>query len=168
MYESVVNFGTSLISTYGLVILLVVFVLEGALIGKLVPTRALFVSAVLVLGSDAFGLLSVFGTAVVGATVGQLVLFTLVRRTTLPVESLPGKVTEGEKRSPQQWFDRWGAPVVAVTNVLPVVRGTLTVPVAMGDSSALRFGSAAMFGTAVYAGLLVGLAVGLEALLSLL
>lgn len=168
MYESLVGTGTELITTYGLGVLLVVFVLEGALIGKLIPTRALFVGAVLALGTDTVGLVSVFLAAVVGATVGQFVVFTAVRRGTVPVGTLPSTGgTDGSTRF-QQWLDRWGLPVVAVSNVLPVVRGTLTVPAAMGDASALRFSSAAVAGTVVYAGSLVAVAIGVEFLLAAL
>lgn len=165
MYETAVGIGTELISTYGLAILLIVFALEGALVGKLIPTRALFIAAVLALGSDGVGLASVFLVAVLGATIGQVVLFTLVRQTSLATGELPGESERiGESRI-QGWLERWGTPAIAVSNVLPVVRGTLTVPAAMTDDSALRFSSAAFAGTTVYVGGLTVLALGLDVLL---
>ena len=167
MYETAVGVGTGLISTYGLAIVLVIFALEGALVGKVIPTRALFVAAVLALGSDGVGLASVFLAAVLGATVGQIVLFTLVRQTDLATGHLPGNVERVSERRIQGLFDRWGTSAVAVSNVLPVVRGTLTVPAAMADDSALRFSSAAFAGTIVYIGGLTAIALGVDALLTL-
>lgn len=166
MYETVLELGGSLIASYGLGILFVVFVLEGALIGKLIPTRALFIGTVLALGSDTFGLVSVFLVAVVGSTVGQLVVFTLIRRTSYTAADIPGSIGETERPRLQHWFRRWGTPAIAVSNVLPVVRGTLTVPAAMSDATLFRFSSAAVLGTAVYAASLLVLAVGVEFVLA--
>lgn len=167
MYESVIETGLGLVAAYGLGVLLVVFALEGALVGKIIPTRALFVGAVLALGSDGIGLASVFLAAVIGATIGQLVLFTIVQRTAIAVESLPGPAESATEGRLQEYFDRWGLPAIAVSNFLPVARGTLTVPAAMADAGTLRFSSAAVVGTAVYAGWLIAFAMGLEFLVSL-
>lgn len=166
MYETVVGAGAGLIASYGLGILLLVFALEGALIGKLVPTRVLFVGAVLALGTDTIGLVSVFLAAVVGATAGQLVIFTLVRRTSVPLGAIPGRGGPSRDGRLQGWFDRWGLPAIAVSNFIPVVRGSLTVPAAMTDASLFRFSSAAVVGTSVYAGGLIAIAVGIEVVLS--
>lgn len=161
--ESIVEAGTGLVSTYGLVVLFVVFVLEGALVGKLIPSRALFVAAILMLGADLGALASVAAAAVIGASVGQLGVFLLIRRTSFTTEQLPGSdAGDGQSRA-VSWIDRWGITAVAVSNVLPVVRGTLTVPVAMGETSMTRFSSAAVLGTAVYVCGLVVLALGIEA-----
>lgn len=165
MYESAVGISLGLITTYGLWILLVVFALEGALLGKVIPTRALFIATVIVLGSDTMGLASVFLAAVVGSTAGQLVVFGLVRRTDRSIESLPGRAGSTTGGRFQNLFDRWGMPAIAVSNVLPVVRGTLTVPAAMSDTGLVRFSSASVVGTAVYAGGLIAFAVGVDFLL---
>ena len=167
MYETVVDSGISLVAQYGLVVLLIAFVLEGALVGKLIPTRALFVAAALVVGSDAVGLAAVAAVAVVGATLGQAVLFVAVRRTDCSVESLPGP-TDAAGGAVVGWFDRWGLPAVAVSNALPVARGSLTVPVAMTDESVLRFCGSSVLGSSVYAGGLVAVAAGIDVLFSLL
>lgn len=166
MYESVIGVGSNLIATYGLGILLLVFALEGALIGKIIPTRALFVATVLAIGTDAIGLLSVFVVAVVGATVGQLVVFTLVRRTAVTPSTVPDRTGRIDTTRLERWFDRWGLSAITVTNFLPVVRGTLTVPAAVTDAGYVRFSAAAFIGTALYVGILLTFAVGLELLVS--
>lgn len=162
-----VDAGIGFVATYGLAALLVVFVLEGALIGKLIPTRALFVATALIVGTDAFGLLSVAAVAVVGATLGQLLLFALVRRTELSVESLPGASDPAEDRL-EAWLGRWGMGAVAVSNTLPVARGSLTVPAAMADGNALRFSASSMAGSSMYAVGLIAIAAGVDSVVGVL
>ena len=165
MIDAVAEFGLGLVATYGLAVLLVVFVLEGALIGKVIPTRTLFVAAALAVGSDTFGLLSVAAVAVVGATLGQLLLFALVRRTDLSLDALPGTSEPAESRF-DAWLDRWGMGAVVVSNTLPVARGSLTVPAAMADGNALRFSASSMAGTSVYAVGLVAVAAGIDSVVA--
>ena len=163
MYGALAETGTGLIVQYGLLLLLAVFVLEGALVGKLIPTRALFVAAVLAVGSD--GVVAVVAAAVVGGTLGQLVLFGLVRYTSAGPGALPGADgPEGSRLA--GWFDRWGLSAVAVSNALPVARGSLTVPAALSETTPVRFSASSLAGTAVYACGLLVVATGLEALLA--
>lgn len=168
MYETAVASAMELVATYGLAALLVVFVLEGALIGKLIPTRTLFVATVLAVGSDMFGLASVALVAVAGATLGQLVLFTLVRRTEVPIDSLPGLSESADESRLDRWLDRWGLTAIALSNSLPIARGSLTVPAAMTDENVVRFSAFSIAGSSVYAGGLVAVAVGVDAAIALL
>ncbi len=168
MYEAAVDAGIGLVATYGLVVLFAVFVLEGALVGKLIPTRTLFVATVLAVGSDAFGLASVAAVAVAGATLGQLVLFGVVRRTDVTLESLPGVSVGSEGGRLTGWFDRWGMVAIALSNALPVARGSLTVPAAMSDGNALRFSASSMLGSSVYASGLVAVGAGLDTVVGIL
>ena len=69
----------SFAATYGPVVLFIIFLLEGALIGKVIPTRALFVAVVVAVGTSVISLVSLIALAVVGATLGQCLLFVLVR-----------------------------------------------------------------------------------------
>ncbi|WP_418285710.1 DedA family protein [Halorubrum sp. DTA46] len=152
----------ALVGTYGAVVLLGVFVLEGALVGKLIPTRTLFVAAVLAVGVDAVAFLPMLAAAVVGATIGQLLLFVSVRRfgvdpTTLAVIPGDGDRIEGADR----WLDRWGLPAVAVSNALPGTRGWLAVPTASSAVSAPRFAAASLVGSTVYTSALLAVALGI-------
>lgn len=167
MIDAAVEFGLGLVATYGLAVLLVVFVLEGALIGKVIPTRTLFVAAALAVGSDTFGLVSVAAVAVAGATLGQLLLFGLVRRTELSLDSLPGASEPAEGRF-GAWLDRWGMGAVALSNTLPVARGSLTVPAAMADGTALRFSASSMVGSSMYAVGLVAVAAGIDSVIAVI
>lgn len=160
--------GADFVVRYGLGVLFVVFALEGALVGKLIPTRAILFATVLVLGTSLFELVPVAMAAVLGATVGQLLLFALVRYADLEYESLANVgIEERHLRRAERWFDRWGLPAVAVSNVLPVARGSLTIPAAASRQSAARFSVVSLGGTVVYVGVLVAIAEGIAAVLPL-
>ncbi|MBP1921881.1 membrane protein DedA with SNARE-associated domain [Halorubrum alkaliphilum] len=153
----------ALVGTYGAVVLLCVFVLEGALVGKLIPTRTLFVATVLAVGTSLIAFLPVLIAAVVGATLGQLLLFVLVRRFDVdPAESRLVPIAPDRADGAADWFDRWGLPAVAVSNTVPGIRGWLAVPSAGSSVSASRFAAASLAGSTAYAGALVIVAFGLE------
>lgn len=136
----------SLAGTYGLGVLFVVFVLEGTMIGKVVPTRALFVMVVLAIGTTWAGLLMAAAIAVIGATIGQLLLFGAIKYANWS--------PSWAARSESDLMDRWGVVAVGVTNAVPIIRGTLTVPSAMTGASAAKFSVSSFVGSAVYVGLL--------------
>ena len=155
----------ALVESYGAVAVFAVFALEGALVGKVLPARTLFVAAVVAVGVEALAVLPVFAAAVVGATLGQSVVFAAVRRFDVDPTSLP-LVPVGESRlaGAGRWFDRWGLPAVAASNAVPGTRGWLAVPTANASSvSAPRFAAASLVGSAAYVGALlaVGVAVAL-------
>lgn len=157
MIDTALAFVSGLIDRYGLVVLLLAFVLEGMLVGKLLPTRALLIAVVLGLGTGIVSLVSVFAAVVVGGTVGQCLLFVAVRWWGLDLEGVPR--IAGHTGATDSRLDRFGLPAVALSNVLPGLRGTLTIPVALSEVSAPRFGLWSLFGTVAYVVVLVVLAV---------
>lgn len=163
MLGSSVDVVLSLVGTYGAVVLLGIFVLEGALVGKLIPTRTLFVAAVLAVGVDAVAFLPMVAAAVVGATIGQLLLFVAVRRFDADPAALSVVPGDGDRfDAPSRWLDRWGLPAVAVSNALPGTRGWLAVPTAGSSVSAPRFVAASFAGSTVYASALLAVAFGVS------
>ncbi len=169
MFGSAFETTLALVGTYGVVVLLCVFVLEGALVGKLIPTRTLFVATVLAVGTDLIAFLPVVAAAVVGATLGQILLFVSVRRFDVdPAESRVVPVAPDRVDGATDWFDRWGLSAVAVSNAFPGTRGWLAVPSAGSSVPASRFAAASLAGTTAYTGALVGVAVGLDGAVSAL
>jgi len=153
----------ALVDSYGALAVFAVFALEGALVGKALPARTLFVASVVAV--EAVAVLPVFAAAVVGATVGQSVVFVALRRFDVDPASL-AVVPVGEERldGAGRWFDRWGLRAVAASNAVPGTRGWLAVPTANALSvSAPRFAAASLVGSAAYVGALlaVGVAVAL-------
>ena len=165
MFSAHAATGLALVESYGALAVFAVFALEGALVGKVLPARTLFVAAVVAVGVEALAVLPVFAAAVVGATLGQSVVFAAVRRFDVDPTSL-ALVPVGESRldGAGRWFDRWGLPAVAASNAVPGTRGWLAVPTANASSvSAPRFAAASLVGSAAYVGALlaVGVAVAL-------
>ncbi|VTT86498.1 hypothetical protein DM2_2536 [Halorubrum sp. DM2] len=155
----------ALVGTYGAAAIFVVFALEGALVGKVLPARTLFVAAVVAAGVEAVAVLPVFVAAVAGATVGQSAVFVAVRRFDVdPTEFRVVPVGAGRLDGAARWLDRWGLPAVAVSNAVPGTRGWLAVPTANASTvSGPRFAAASLVGSAAYVGALlaVGVAVAL-------
>jgi len=141
VFDPSVATALALVESYGAVAVFVVFALEGALVGKVLPARTLFVASVVAVGVEAVAVLPVFAAAVIGATVGQSVVFVAVRRFDADPTSL-AVVPVGKERldGASRWFDRWGLPAVAASNAVPGTRGWLAVPTANASSvSAPRF-----------------------------
>ena len=158
MIGSHVETALALVGTYGAAAIFVVFALEGALVGKVLPARTLFVAAVVAAGVEALAVLPVFVAAVTGATVGQILVFVAVRRFDVdPTEF--GVVPVGSARldGVNRWFDRWGLPAIAASNAVPGTRGWLALSSASGSSvSAPRFAAASLVGSVAYTGALLG------------
>ncbi|MEF8780958.1 MAG: VTT domain-containing protein, partial [Haloferacaceae archaeon] len=113
-----------------------------------------------------FELVPVAMAAVLGATVGQLLLFGLVRYTGLEYDVLAfAGLEERHLRRAESWFDRWGLPAVAISNVFPVARGSLTIPAAASRQSLAGFSVVSLGGTVVYVVALVAIADGIATLL---
>lgn len=166
MLESAVDVALDAIEQYGLIVLFVVFVFEGAIVGKIVPTRTLFVAVVLLVGGSFIDYLSVYMAAVAGATVGQVSLFTLLRHFELSFQTISWvPVEQRQVDRAAFWFDQWGLPAVAVSNVVPLMRGAMTVPVAMSNASVVWFTLASGVGTVLYVGALVAVATGVDAVI---
>ncbi|MGM0605593.1 MAG: DedA family protein, partial [Halobacteriota archaeon] len=158
------------VQTYGLLALLAVFALEGALIGKLIPTRTLFLAAVVLLGGSVVGYLSVFAVAVVGATIGQCALFGLIRSPYVDEDRLFDRLYLNDRwiETTDGWFERWGLSALLVSNTLPGVRGYLVIPVALSSTPTYRFPAFSIVGTALYVGALVAIGSGAQTVVTTL
>ena len=72
MFGSHAATALAFVDSYGALAVFVVFALEGALVGKVLPARTLFVASIVAVGVEAVSVVPVFAAAVVGATVGPL------------------------------------------------------------------------------------------------
>jgi membrane protein DedA with SNARE-associated domain len=145
------------------VVLLGVFVLEGAMLMYFMPSEAIVPSAVLLIGGSLAANAAIIVTAVIGATVGQYVLFVLAKRggREYLLEKRWFRVKESHLDRFDGWFDRWGPVVVPVANSLPFTRGMLTVPAGFAKMGNRQFIALSALGTLVFESILAVLAVGL-------
>lgn len=129
---------------YGLLIVLFVFILEGAMLMYFAPSEVLVPVAIAISqrnGGDIPEFAAIIATSVVGATIGQYVLFLVAKRggREYLLEKPWFRVGEKQLARFDGWFDRWGPVVVPVSNTLLFTRGMLTVPAGFAEMDDRQF-----------------------------
>lgn len=177
--EGVVDTVAQIVLLIGLPLLLVLFYLEGIILGKVLQPPAVFVSVVAISRPSLPLLVFLCAGCTVTVAAGQWTVFRsfdpgapqlLGLRETWPrLEELPGKILDriGERRLAimDSIFDRYGAIAVFASTFLPLIRGSLAVPAGMSAYPVRRFLTVTILANALYFPLLVGIAFGILRLL---
>jgi membrane protein DedA with SNARE-associated domain len=144
-------------SRWAYVALFVVFVLEGAMLMYFMPSELIVPASLVLLGVDE--LVAVLAVAVVGATVGQYLLFKLAKRGGREYLLSKRWFTIGEEKLDRfdGWFDRWGPIVVPVSNTMLFTRGMLTVPAGFSEMDDRTFVVLSAVGTLSFEAILAAL-----------
>jgi membrane protein DedA with SNARE-associated domain len=139
------------------------FVLEGAMLLYFAPSESLVPVALFAVGRSPEDIAVILGIAVLGATVGQYLLFLLAKRGGRErlLERPWFRVSEERLDRFDGWFDRWGPLVVPVSNALLFTRGMLTVPAGFAEMDDRLFIGLSALGTLAFEVVLAGLALGL-------
>ena len=139
----------NLLQDYGLAALFVVFVIEGVMLLYFAPSESLVPGAIIVFGSSPETLAAILAVAVVGATVGQVVLFVVARRLGRDwiLRRRLSVVSEEQLERFEDWFDRWGSLAVPASNTMFFTRGMLTVPAGLAEMRLRRFALLSALGT---------------------
>lgn len=138
---------------HGLVILVIVFVLEGLIIGKLLPTEAILVAAILVFSPEpSIRSVGIIVLSAASATLGQVAMFTLVRSygRDAVLSNRGIRVSETRLATLDTYFARWGLYVIPISNVVPVIRGLFTLPAATSSMEIRDFAGLVYIGTLCY------------------
>jgi membrane protein DedA with SNARE-associated domain len=150
-------FARELIQEYGLLALVFIFVLEGAMLLYFAPSEALVPAAIGLLattdgGYDPPVVAAIMLVAVVGATVGQTALFLLARRGGREwlLEKPWFRIEESKLDRFDGWFERWGRPAIPISNALLFTRGMLTVPAGVAEVDVREFAALSALGTLVF------------------
>jgi membrane protein DedA with SNARE-associated domain len=146
-------------SEFGLLVLFGVCVLEGAMMLRFMPSELVVPSALLLIGSSPPQVVLVVAIAVVGTTVGQYVLFKLLRRggREYLLQKRWFRVSESRLDTLDAWFDRWGAIAVPVSNTMLAIRGLLTIPAGLSEMDRLTFIFLSAAGSLCFQSILAGL-----------
>lgn len=158
--------------------LVILFYLEGLVIGKVLQPPVLFVGFVAAIDPSILRLTVLAVLCLVAATLGQWTLYRGfdedaeeligIRRTVPYLDSVPERVRErvGETRldTMEAYLDRHGVGTILVANSLPGVRGVPSIVAGTGGYPVRRFIAASTVGNAVYFALLSGAALGIGAL----
>lgn len=151
-----------LASEYAMLVLLGVFVLEGAMLMYFMPSELIVPGALVLIGADSVGaveVVAVVGVAVVGATIGQYALFKVAQRggREYLLRKRWFRISEERLDRFDGWFERWGPIVIPVSNALLFTRGMLTVPAGFAEMDDRRFILLSALGTLVFESALAGL-----------
>jgi membrane protein DedA with SNARE-associated domain len=150
-------FAERLIEQYGLLALVFIFVLEGAMLLYFAPSEALVPVAIGTLATTGNGydwgvVIAIMLVAVLGATAGQTALFLLARRGGREwlLEKPWFRIEESKLDRFDRWFERWGRPAIPVSNALLFTRGMLTVPAGIAEIDVREFAVLSALGTLVF------------------
>ncbi len=154
--------------------ILLLFYLDGLVVGKITPPAALFVAYVVVVSPPTATLFVVVVLSTIAATLGQFTLyrgfntespeFIGIRRKLPYVDRIPVFVTEriGKRRMQfvSRLFDRFGGTALAITNAIPGIRSLMSVPAGLSQYSVRRFLLFSVVGNGLYLVLLTTVAWG--------
>lgn len=159
----------------GAPLLILIYYVEGLVIGKVLQPPAVFVGYIAVTDpSPGLTALVAVGCAL-AATFGQWTLYRGfndnapeilgLRRYVPYLDTVPDRVMGqvGERRMAivQRVFYQWGAVGIAGTNALPAIRGFVTIPAGLSRYPVRPFVLASTTGNLIYVAILVGVAWGL-------
>ena len=162
------------LQTLAVPIILLLFYVDGMVVGKILPPAALYIAYVVVVTPTRSTLFVVAVLSTIAATLGQFTLyrgfnadspeFIGIRRKVPYVDRIPSVVSEriGKRRMRfvSRQFDRFGGTGLALTNAIPGIRSLMSVPAGLSQYSARRFFLFSMVGNGLYLVLLTAIAWG--------
>jgi membrane protein DedA with SNARE-associated domain len=131
----------SAVQTVGLPVLLGVFVLKGALVGKVFPTSIVLPGYVVASGATVADAVGIVLLVTLVHIVGQLFVYVGVKRWGLAFFAAVPRLELDDSTAGTRldaWFSRYGGPAVFATNVVPWSRGLIAIPAAMSSYSTGR------------------------------
>ncbi len=156
-------------------LILLLFYLDGMVIGKITPPAALYVVYVVLVDPSTTVLFAVAVLSVIAATLGQFTLyrgfnerspeFIGIRRTIPYVDRIPflvhDRVGQRRMRFINRLLDRFGGIAITVTNIVPGIRSLMSIPAGLSQYPRRRFLFFSTLGNVIYLILLTAIGRGL-------
>ena len=153
-------------------VILVLFYVDGLVIGKVTPPAAFYIGYVTLIGPETRVLVVVAVLSTLAATLGQYTLyrgfneespeFFGLRRKLPYVDRIPtfvrARIGKRRMRFVTRLFDRFGGVALSVTNAIPGIRSLMSIPAGLSRYPVEKFLVFSTVGNALY--LLVLTAVG--------
>ncbi len=163
-------------------VILVLFYLDGMVIGKITPPAAFYLGYVTLIGPETGVLFVVAVLSTVAATLGQYTLyrgfneespeFFGLRRRLPYVDRIPDivrrRVGKRRMRFVTRLFDRFGGAALAITNAIPGIRSLMSIPAGLSRYPVGRFLLLSTVGNGLYLLVLTAIGRGLIDLAGLL
>lgn len=171
----------SILQALGVPVIVLLFYLDGAIVGKVLPPAALYVAYVALTSPSGASLFGFAAACVLASTLGQLTIYrgfneespelVGIRRTVPYADRLPILVKRriGDRRMEfvTSVFDRYGGLGICVTNVVPGIRCLMAIPAGLSKYPVSRFLTVATAGNVLYLVMLTVFARGLLAFLGI-
>lgn len=175
MSSDILTVLTTVLSTLGIPVVMVLFYFEGLLIGKIARPAAVFILYTLVVRPTGVGLLAVILLCGMAATLGQVTLYRafdpdhpnlIGLRQRIPylnrsLEFITTKIGSPKLDTVTRLFERFGGIAVCISNLLPGVRCLVTIPAGVSRYPVERFVAFSLLGNILYLGGIVAITRGL-------
>lgn len=172
--EAITEVTGKLILEVGTPLLVVLFFLEGLIIGKILQPPVVFVGVIGITGPSLTSFLGLMIACSIAATIGQAIIYRTVCPTKdnqeLPrvrVPYLERLVRAILKRIGNRWlravdafFDRYGTVSVVVGTLIPGIRAVIAIPAGVSSYPFRRFLGACLLGNILLFPILGGIAYG--------
>ncbi len=137
--------------------------MEGALIGKMLPTDFLLPTAVILYATQAQFYFTILAITITSSTAGQYWLYRRFKGKNLEDlhESDIIKISDKNLDRIFEALEKRGLKAVTISNFIPFIRGLLTIPAAIEGFDDHKFVTASAYGTLVLHGMLVAIGAGL-------
>lgn len=168
MFDTFVDGGFSLLLRFGLPMLFALFVLKGALIGKIFPTSVFLPGYIVAVSApDRLIVLSI-AVASAGYVCGQLAIYLLAQRYGIEaIRSMPAvSLREERLQRANRIFHEYSGAGIFVTNLVPYVGTFVMIPAGIASYPFERAAVYALFSTVLNYVLIVWLVLGSIQLLS--
>jgi membrane protein DedA with SNARE-associated domain len=162
MFEFIIDIAFSVLLIAGLPALFLVFVLKGALVGKVLPTSVFLPGYVFAVSPSELELIAIVLISSLGYAVGQLLVYYGARRKGVAfLRSAPRvRLSEARLRRSEALFERYGGPAIFITNMIPYLGGLALIPAGVASYSVRGVLVYALSSTVIYHAALVAVAVG--------
>lgn len=146
MLDWIVEAGVSLQLAVGLPGLFVLFVLKGAIVGKVLPTSVLLPGYVIAVSASRRTIAASVLVASLGYVSGQLLIYAIASRyEPATIRSIPGvRVSDAQLRSADRLFGRYSGAGIFVTNLVPYLGSFVMIP---AGAASYPFDRAAVYAT---------------------
>ena len=153
----------NLLIDLGLPFLAVIFFMEGSLIGKMLPTDLLLIAAAVIFVTQTQYFYTVLAITVTASTAGQYWLFLRFEGKTVKDLHESGIIKLSDQNIDRMFtsLEKRGLKAVMFSNIIPGVRGLLTIPAAIEGFDRNKFVTASVVGTFMLHAVLIGLGSGM-------
>ncbi|ELY59044.1 DedA family protein [Natronolimnohabitans innermongolicus] len=137
------EYALAVLNVLGLPALFVVFVMKGALVGKIFPTSVFLSGYVAITTPTYVGAITIIVLVTVAHVIGQFVVYTGSRRygeqivSSIPYVDLDPSSDRFQRVD--DWFTRYGGVAVFGTNVIPWSRGLIAIPAGVSSYPRRRY-----------------------------